>query len=171
MSNFFSSLFGGQNDTLSSGIGQYGAISGFGVNKGEGDISAASNFWNSVLSGDTNKIAQVLGPQIKGIQDQGQQQKQTMAQFGNRSGGTNAKAQRIGDDTRTQVNNLVSGVTAGAAGNLAGLGTNLLSQGTSALGAQIDSSQKQMENWSNSLFGKGLTSGFSTLESFGLGKL
>lgn len=161
MGGFLSSLFGGSNPTLNSAIPQFGSISQFGVNKGEGDINAASGFWNSILSGDPAKIGQVLGPQIQAIEGQGQQQKQTLGQFGNRSGGNNAKAQTIGDTTRSEVNNMVSNLTGSAASNLGSMGQNLLGQGTAALGQQVQASQLQMQNWQNSILG-GLAGGLST---------
>lgn len=169
--SFFSSLFGGQDQTLNSGISQFGNISGFGVGQGENDINAAGGFWNSILSGDPTKIGQVLGPQIAAIQGQGQQQKQTLGQFGNRSGGTNATQQTIGDTTRSNVNKLIGSLTGSAASNLGSMGENLLSQGTSALQSQLGASQQQMQNWSNSILGLGITQGIGGIEGFGLGKL
>lgn len=162
--SFFGSLFGGQNQTLNAAIPQYGSISSFGVGQGENDINAASGFWSNILSGDPTKIGQVLGPQIQAIQGQGQQQKQTLGQFGNRSGGTNATAQTIGDTTRSNVNNLVGNLTGAAANNLGSMGTNLLGQGTAALGSQVNASQQQMKNWSSSILG-GLTGGLSSVLS------
>lgn len=171
MGGFLSSIFGGSNPTLNTAIPQFGNISQYGVNKGEGDINQASSFWSGILSGDPAKIGQVLGPQIQAIQGQGQQQKQTNAQFGNRSGGTNATNQAITDTTKSNVNNMVSSLTGSAASNLGSLGTNLLSQGTSALGDQVSASQMQMQNWQNSIFGSGLSMGIGGLEGFGIGKL
>lgn len=174
MGSFLSSIFGGSNPTLNSAIPQFGAISGYGVNQGEGDINAASGFWNSILSGDPAKIGQVLGPQIQAIEGQGQQQKQTLGQFGNRSGGTNAKAQTIGDTTRSEVNNMVSNLTGSAASNLGSMGQNLLGQGTAALQSQVNASQTQMSNWQNSLFGglaKGVTSALGDAAVGGLGMI
>lgn len=174
MGGFLSSIFGGSNPTINSAIPQFGAISGFGVNKGEGDINAASGFWNSILSGDPSKISQVLGPQIQAIEGQGQQQKQTLGQFGNRSGGTNAKAQTIGDTTRSEVNNMVSNLTGSAASNLGSMGENLLGQGTAALGQQVSTSQMQMKNWQDSLFGglaKGAVSVLGDAATGGLGMI
>lgn len=171
MGGFLSGLFSGSNSTLSSAIPQFGSISQYGVNSGEGDINQANSFWGSILSGDSSKIGQALGPQISNIQQQGQQQKQQLGQFGNRSGGQNASAQTIGDSTRSQVNNMVSSLTGSAASNLGSLGTNLLSQGTSALGDQVSASQMQLQNWQNSIMGSGLSMGIGGLEGFGIGKL
>lgn len=164
--SFFGSLFGGSNPTLNSGISQLGNISGYGVNTGENDINQAGGFWSSILSGDPTKIGQVLGSQIQGIQQQGQQEKQQLGQFSNRSGGTNAKAQTIGDTTRSNVNNLIGNLTGAAASNLGSMGQNLLSQGTSALGSQLAASQQQLSNWQNSILGQGITGAVNYGESF-----
>lgn len=169
--SFFGSLFGGSNPTLTSGISQYGSISGYGTNQGENDINSASGFWNGILSGDPAKIGQILGPQIQGITGQGQQQKQTLGQFGNRGGGTNATAQTIGDTTRSNVNNLVGSLTGSAASNLGSMGENLLGQGTAALGKQIDASQLQTQNWANSILGGLVGGGVSALSSWATGGL
>lgn len=171
MGGFLSSIFGGSNPTLNSGISQLGNISQYGVNSGEQDLNQAGGFWSSILSGDPTKIGQVLGSQIQGIQQQGQQEKQQLGQFSNRSGGTNAKAQTIGDTTRSNVNNLIGNLTGAAASNLGSMGQNLLSQGTSALGSQLAASQEQMQNWQNSIFGSGLSMGIGGIEGFGVGKL
>ena len=171
MGGFLSGIFGGSNSTINSAIPQFGSISQFGINQGEGDINQAQGFWSSILSGDPTKIGQVLSPQIQNIQEQGQQQKQTLSQFGNRSGGTNAKAQTIGDTSRSEINNMISNLTGSAASNLGSLGTNLFGQGTAALGDQVSASQMQLQNWQNSIFGSGLSMGIGGLEGFGIGKL
>lgn len=171
MGGFLSGLFGGASPTLDSAIPQFGSIAQYGINQGEGDINQASGFWGSILSGDPTKIGQVLGPQIQAIQQQGQQQKQTLGQFGNRSGGTNAKAQTIGDTSRSEVNNMVSNLTGSAASSLGSMGTSLLGQGTSALGSQVSASQMQLQNWQNSILGSGMSTGIGALEGFGIGKL
>ena len=171
MGGFLGSIFGGQNKTLDSAIPQFGSISQYGINTGEGDINQANGFWSSILSGDPTKIGQVLGPQIQAIQQQGQQQKQTLSQFGNRSGGTNAKARTIGDTSRSEVNNMISNLTGSAASNLGSLGTSLFGQGTAALGDQVSAAQQQMKNWQDSILGSSISMGIGGLEGFGIGKL
>lgn len=111
---------------LLSSIGQ------FGTRQGEGDITKAQNFWSALLSGDMSKISQVLGPEISAINKQGQERKKTMFEFGNRGGGTNAAAQSIDDNTLSSIRGMVANLTGGAATSLASLGTNLLSEGTTA---------------------------------------
>lgn len=115
--------------------GQYNLLSGigsFGTSVGEGDINAASGFYNTILGGNQEAISKLLAPQISTIQKQGQQQLQTQAEFGNRSGGTNAGNQNLMDTERANVSNMVSNLTGQAAGNLGSMGTNLLGLGASA---------------------------------------
>lgn len=104
-------------------VGQYG------VNKGEQATGQAQDFWSSILSGDMSKIMKVLSPQISAIKGQGQQAKETAAQFGNRSGGTNAAMQMTDDRTRQEINNLISSLTGSAASNLGQMGLSELGLG------------------------------------------
>lgn len=105
---------------------------------GLGDLSTSTDFMKSILSGDPTKIAQVLGPQIRAIQEQGTQQKKTTAEFGNRGGGTNATNQRIGDTTRSQINDLISSLTGSSVNSLASTGSSLLSTGLSGFGTAFN---------------------------------
>jgi hypothetical protein len=129
-------MFFGIGEGPSSGeIGQFNATAGignFGTTQGEEATATANNFWESILSGDPGKISQVLGPQESAINKQGQQQKKTLSEFGNRSGGTNAQAQSIDDTTRSSINDLISRLTGGAASALGASGESLLSTGLSA---------------------------------------
>lgn len=109
-----------------------GGVANFGVGQGESDILKAQNFWSSILSGDPAKISQVLGPEMSAINKKGQQQKMTNAQFGNRSGGTNASNQTIGDRTSSGIQSLIGNLTGGAASSLGSLGSGLLNTGASA---------------------------------------
>jgi hypothetical protein len=77
------------------------------------------------------KISQLLAPQLNAISKRAGTAKKTLAEFGNRGGGTNAKTQSIGDTTRAETNDLVAGLTSSAASNLGSLGMGLLSAGMS----------------------------------------
>lgn len=142
---------------------QYGDIAGigdFGTSEGKKDTLASDNFWHSILSGDPSKIATVLGPEISGINKQGQQQKKTAAEFGNRGGGTNASEQMAGDTTRTSYDSIVSELTGKAAGALGASGSSLLAAGLSAHDsafADANIIQKQKSAKMNDLF-KSITS-------------
>lgn len=100
--------------------------SGFAGSVGEGLISNSSAFINALLSGDPHKISQILAPEISGISKQANEKTQTNAQFGSRSGGTNASNQNTMDQARAGVNDLISGLTKSAIGEGASLGTNLV---------------------------------------------
>ena len=168
---FFGGLFTGSNPTLNTDISQSGQISDFGTTLGEGDLSQASNFYSDLLSGDPSKIGQILGPQLSNIQQQGQQQLNTNAQFGNRSGGTNASNQQNMDSQRQQVEQMIAQLTGGAASGLTGIGTNALSTGLNANEVQANESQEKLANIDNSLFGKSITDFAQTAENAGEGEL
>lgn len=114
---------------------EFGKLSGladFATSHGEGDISASDNFWKSILSGDPSKISQVLGPEISGINNRAQQKKKTANEFGDRGGGTNAGNQMADDETRGEIDKMMSSLTSSAAGILGSQGSNLLGQGVGA---------------------------------------
>ena len=145
----------GPNRGETGQAGQEGALAGFATATGEGDISAASNFWKSILSGDPSQISKVLGPEISGLNQQAQQKKKTSAEFGNRSGGTNAGLQTTDDSTREAYTGLLSQLTGTAASNLGSEGSGLLSLGSSAHGQAFDMSKiihdQNLAKW-NDLF-------------------
>lgn len=151
--SFLGGIFTGANDTLNSDENQAGGVAGFGTSVGEGDISAASGFDEALLSGNQSEQAKLLAPQIQNIQKQGQQQNQTAAEFGNRSGGTNAAAQSNMDSQRANVSNMISQLTGGAAQNLGNLGTSSLGLGLQANQIQEQDSQQKLKNQQDSLLG------------------
>jgi hypothetical protein len=142
---------------------QYGNLSGIGsfaTNLGESDVSAASNFWNAILSGDMSKIGKVLGPEISGIKSRAAQSKQTAGQFGNRSGGTNAGIQATDDTTRASINEMIDSLLGTAGSTVGSLGSSLLNTGLSATGAAFgaaDVMHGQNASFWNDLF-KSITS-------------
>jgi hypothetical protein len=155
--SFWGSLFGGQNPTLNSTMNQTGSLAGYSSNLGQQNTSAGSGFFSSLLSGDSSKIAQTLAPEISQMQKGGQQQKNAIAQFGNRSGGANAATQAIDSGNRANLTNLIGGLQSGAASSLLSSGQNLLGTSLGALNQEANMSQLQMDNWQNSLFGGALT--------------
>lgn len=167
--SFFGSLFGGSNPSLNSDIGQSQGLASFLNTTGTSDVAASSNFKKGLLSGDWSKISTLLAPQISAIQRRSQQQKQQLGQFGGRSGGTTAAIYKAGDDVNSEVNDLVSGLTGKAADSLGSEGAGLLSEGETALDMNAKFSQQQMDNWRNSILGKGITGAVGAAESFGLG--
>jgi hypothetical protein len=168
VSSFLSSLFGGSNSTLSGDINQTGSLAGYGSNLGQQNTNAGSGFFSSLLSGNSAQIAQTLAPEISQMQQGGQQQKNAIAQFGNRSGGSNSAAQGIDSGNRANLTNLIGGLQSGAASSLLSSGQNLLNTSLGALGQQADMSEIQQQNWANSIFGQGLTGGLLGGEGIGL---
>ena len=166
---FFGSLFGGQNSTLSGDIANAGNTMNFGSALGQSDLQLGSDFYKTLLNGSPEAIGKLLGPQISNIQKQGQQQLNTGAEFGNRSGGTNAAGQQNMDTQRADVESMISQLTGQAAGAVTGIGENALSLGLNANQLSAEESQLQMQNYQNSIFGQMISSGIGAAESAGLG--
>lgn len=103
--------------------------SGWAANQGQQDISSSDAFMSAILSGDPTKIGQFLGPQERAIQGQAQQKKNTNAEFHNRSGGTNAQNQTIGDQSTQSINDMISQLTGQAVSGLSSSGHSLLNTG------------------------------------------
>ena len=154
--SFWSSLFGGSNSTLSGDIKNFGAIGSFASNLGESNLSKASDFYSSILSGNQAKISQTLAPEVNAMQQQGQQQKEQLGQFGTRSGGTASAAAGIGASTRGNISNMVASLLGTSASSLGSLGTSALGQGMQAYGQQASAAQAQTQGWESSLFGGAL---------------
>ena len=139
-----------QETGLEASLAQAG---NFGTSEGEGDILASDQFWKAILSGDPGQISKVLGPQMSAVNKQGQQAKKTASEFGNRGGGTNAGSQMTDDNTRTQIDSMISKLTGDAAGALGSGGRGLLNAGVSATGAAFDASntihQQKEAKWND----------------------
>lgn len=167
MGSFLSGIFTGSNPTLDGTIGNANDIMGFGTSVGKGDIGAASDWYKTLLGGNSAAEAKLLAPQIKTIQDQAQQKINTENQFADRSGGTNAGNQMTLDNARGNVDNMIAQLTGNAAGGLANLGTSTLGLGLDANRLAEMEAQQKLENQKNSLFGSGLYGA----EGIGLGAL
>jgi hypothetical protein len=169
--SFWGSLFGGQNQTLSSDMSKTGAIGDFSSDQGQKNTSAGSNFYQSLLSGDSSKVAQALAPQISAEKTSLQSDQKKNAITGTRSGGTAASNAAASDKVHSDITSLTGSLSGEAAKTLLSSGDSLLSKGLGAYQQQAGMSQQQMENWSNSILGMGVTSGVGAVESFGLGKV
>lgn len=124
---------------------QLSALSGYETPTGEKNTTAASDYYTGILSGNPEEIAQTLAPEISAEQGQTQQAKDTMAQFGNRSGGTNSAANAADAQSRANIINLIGGAQQNAAAGAAGLGTNLLGQTSSNINSQAALARQQQE--------------------------
>ena len=150
---FFGSLFGGSNSTLNENIPAFQKAAGFDTGIGEGDVTAASKYWNDILSGDPTKMAQAVAPETAAIQGQAQQAKNQTAQFSPRSGGTAAAIAGLDANSRAQIIKLLGGLQSGAAGSLGSLGTTEQGLALENRTAADAASQERLKNWQDSIFG------------------
>lgn len=162
MGSFFPGIFTGSDRTTDGTINNANDIMGFGTSVGKGDIGAASDWYKTLLGGNSAAEAKLLAPQIKTIQDQAQQKINTEQQFGDRSGGTNAGNQMTLDNARGSVDDMIAKLTGGAADNLAHLGTSTLGLGLDANQIAQREAQQRLENERSSIFGKGIGDFFQT---------
>lgn len=167
--DFYSSLMGGQNKTLNSDINNMGSLAGYSSNTGEKGMNAAMGYDTGILSGDPAQVAMTLSPEIKAAQEQAQQNKNTVAQFGNRGGGMNAVMAGLDDATRAKLISLMGGLRQGAAQNLGQLGTANLQLGQQGTMDQAALSQQRLQNWMNSILGKAMTSAAGAGEAAAFG--
>ena len=155
----FSSIFTGSNPTLSSGINNLQSLAGYSSNTGENATNAATGYDQGILSGDPTQVAQTLAPEIQTAQQQAQQNKNTVAQFGNRGGGMNAVSAGLDDATRGKIISLIGQLRQGAAGQLGQLGTQNLQLGQQGNVQASQLSQEQLQDYMNSILGKGAGQG------------
>jgi hypothetical protein len=154
--SFLGGIFTGSSPTETGDQNQAGGVAGFGTTVGEGDVGTASGFDQTLLEGNPAATAKLLAPQISAITGQGQQQKQTNAEFGNRSGGVNSENQTIDDKTRGNIDTMISQLTGSAASNLGNLGVQEQGVGLQANQLQDDEAQQQLQNQKNSVIGQGI---------------
>jgi hypothetical protein len=146
-----------------------GGLGTFLSNTGTKDIATSSNFMNQLLSGNSSQVSTLLAPQIGGIQSRNQQQKMQLGQFGGRSGGTTGAMLASDDDVHAQINDMVSKLTGSAVSNLGTMGSNLVEQGANDLNSEANLSQIRMQNWKNSILGKGLSTAAQAAEAMAMG--
>ena len=158
--------FGIDMGPSSGEIGATGALtgeSGFAGSVGEGLLSNSSAIMNALLSGNQAQISQLLAPQISAVAKQANQKTQTNAEFGSRSGGTNASNQNTMDTARASVNDMISSLTGGAISGAASTGTNLLNSSITAnndVFSKNQAEQKQRASqWSDLFSSIGDTAG------------
>ena len=164
---FFSSIWGGSNETLNQDIPKLGQVGDWSTGQGEGDIASGTNFYKSLLSGDSSDQMKVLSPEINAAKTSANQDNKTATEFGTRSGGTAASTAATNDKVRSSITDLIGKLTGSAASNLTSTGGSLMGTGLSAYGQQIGASQQQMANWSKSIAGHAMISGVQSLEEAG----
>lgn len=164
--SFWGSLFGGSSPTLNSDINKTGQVADFSSGLGQSSATKGTNFFSNILSGDPTKIATSLAPAISAGQQGVQQQKQQIANFGNRSGGSTAKSNALESENRGKITEMVGGMQAGAASTLLSSGDSLLSKAMSGFGQEAGLDKERMDNWTKSILGSGITSAINYGTSF-----
>jgi hypothetical protein len=139
----------GETQTANNLIGTSTGATGLGLS----DLNTASNFWDTILSGNQQNISALLGPQFSAIQSQAQQDIDTTGQFGNRSGGTNASIQSTTNNVRGADTSLIDQLTVAAPNALANIGSGTLSTGVTAeqgaFSAENTIQQEQAAQWND----------------------
>ena len=137
------------------------------VAAGQKATGKGEDFFSSLLSNDPGKVASAIAPQVNAVTGQEQQQRQQMAQFGNRGGGTNAASQHLGIDASSQITNLINTLLHQAAtqeSNIGlqreGLGLQSLSNASSTAGnlGTLTEGARQADKESEAAMGGGIAS-------------
>lgn len=103
------------------------------VKEGQGNLTSAADYFKALMSGDQAKMSQVLAPQISVIKGQNQQRINTLSQFGNRSGGTNAATQSLQEDATRSIQQLFDMLGPEAAKEVGAIGSAQEGAGTNLL--------------------------------------
>jgi hypothetical protein len=164
-----SALFGGKDVNLNNLISQYGQIGGQQTGQGQKHENQAGDFFSSLVSGDAGKISQTLAPEISAAKTRNSETQKSNAEMGTRSGGTAATNAASSDKTHSDITNLIGSLTGKSADALGSLGTSELSQGLGALGQEQGATAQRMQNWQNSILGKGITGAAQAGEAFATG--
>lgn len=102
-------------------------------NAGASDTGKASKYYSAILSGDPNAVLAAAAPEANVIQKQADAAKANIANFGNRSGGTNAETAGMDTAARGQIADVIAGKRGEAAGNEAAIGARESGMGLGAL--------------------------------------
>jgi hypothetical protein len=122
---------------------QLGGLSNYQTGVGEGLTTAGAGEEEDILSGDPTKIAQAEAPEITAQQGQIQGQELQNANFGNRSGGTNASTQNAQGAGRGNIIDLTGGLINSTAGAAVGQGSNLMGQASSNINSEASMKRQQ----------------------------
>ncbi len=120
---------------------------------GTGNTNAGTNWFQTLLNGNTANTMATLAPSIQQIRDQNQQQIQALSTLQPRGGGRSATLFSAGYAPVATIQNLFNGVRSSAAQPListglseSGLGSNLYGIGNSALNTGMTGTQNLFSN-------------------------
>lgn len=86
-------------------------------------LLSARDFWDTLLKGDRNATAAFLSPELGDISKGYQQQRNAMAEFGPRGGGSNTAIGNLGQQQASDVNRTIMSARPMAADKLTSLGS------------------------------------------------
>ena len=146
MGGLLSSIFDlGAGNPVQGEQNQFGSLAGYQTGVGEGLITPAAQYEESILSGDPTKTAQAMAPEISATQQQTQQFKNQAAEFSPRSGGTAASVANADTSGRSNLIDLLGKEQSGAASTSLSAGSGLLDSASNNLGNEANLAQ----NWRN----------------------
>lgn len=102
------------------------------MSAGASDTGKASNYYSAILSGNPAAVMSAAAPEVNAIGKEADAQKKDIANFGNRTGGTNQITQAMDTTKRGQVADVISGKRGEAAGAEARIGAGETSAGIGA---------------------------------------
>ena len=118
---------------LDSVIQQLSQVGKTTTSAGAQDTGAASKYYRDIVSGDPSKVMAAAAPEVNAIKNQATQQKKEAGNLGgNRTGGTNAILQDIGQKTRGAITDTVAKQRSNAAGALGTIGAGETAAGIGA---------------------------------------
>lgn len=121
-------------------------ISKYASTTGEGALGQGLNFWETLMSGSLSDITQLLAKPISNIQNQTEQTKKTTAEFGDRSGGTNAALQNISTTEDANIQALIDAIIPQAATQVTDIGQNLINTAVNASGDVAGTTTQARQN-------------------------
>ncbi len=137
------------------------------LNTGTGDTASGTNWFQTLLNGNTANTASLLAPSIQQSRDQTQQQIQALSTLQPRGGGRSGTLFSAGYAPAASTQNLFNSARSAAAPQLiqtglseSGLGSNLYGIGNSALNTGLTGTQNLFSNamdqrkYSNSMWGQ-----------------
>ena len=148
---------------------QFGALSGYQTGVGEGLITPAAQYEESILSGDPTKTAQAMAPEISANQQQTQQFKNRSAEFSPRSGGTAASVANADTSGRSNLIDLLGKEQSGAASTSLSAGSGLLDSASNNLGNEANLANQWRQQQTSDI--NGVAQGAASIAMGGFGNL
>jgi len=145
---------------------QFGALSGYQTGVGEGLITPAAQYEESILSGDPTKTAQAMAPEISANQQQTQQFKNQSAEFSPRSGGTAASVANADTSGRSNLIDLLGKEQSGAASTSLSAGSGLLDSASNNLGNEANLANQWRQQQTSDI--NGVAQGAASIATMGM---